>query len=420
MDVDEQFAKKIFSERIGGKNFEDSNRIYKFEKIKRTKREALAKFPNRILIDMGVGEPDDMAANLLIETLAHEARKYENRGYADNGCLEFKEAAAYYMESKFNVLLDPRREIVHSIGSKAALSILSLCFINPGDVVLMTAPGYSVFGTHSLYLLADVIHLPLRARNNYLPVFDDVPQHVLQKTKVVVVNYPNNPTGACATKEFFKKLVDLAHKYSFLIISDAAYATLTFRDEDKISIFNVDGAKTVALELHSMSKGFNMTGWRLGWVCGNSKLIAAYAYVKDQTDSGQFLAIQKAAAKALASHLSIPSQNAQKYERRMNQIALILKNCGFSVDTIKAGFFLYTQIPNSVEYNDKKVDFFSAESFAEWMIRDLGIVVVPWDDVEPSVRFSMTFGNKDTDENEIIDLFRNRMSNVRFKFYRSK
>ncbi|MDR1890570.1 MAG: aminotransferase class I/II-fold pyridoxal phosphate-dependent enzyme [Puniceicoccales bacterium] len=420
MDVSEQFAKKIFSERIGGKNFGNSNQIYKFEKIKRAKREALAKFPDRVLIDMGVGEPDDMAANSSIEALAHESKKYENRGYSDNGCQEFKDAAASYMESQFNVVLDPQTEIVHSIGSKAALSILPLCFVNPGDVVLMTAPGYPVFGTHSRYLLADVIRLPLHAKNNYLPELDDIPKYILQRTKVVVVNYPNNPTGACATKEFFKKLVDMAHEHSFLIINDAAYASLTFREEDRISIFNVDGAKEVALELHSMSKGFNMTGWRLGWVCGNSKLMAAYAHVKDQTDSGQFLAIQKAAALALKNNLSIPSQNAQKYERRMNQVALVLKNCGFSVDNIKAGFFLYTQIPSAIEYSGKKINFTSAEEFAEWMIKDLGIVVVPWDDVEPSLRFSMTFGSKDTDENEIIDLFRSRMSNVEFKFRKSK
>ncbi|MDR1233392.1 MAG: aminotransferase class I/II-fold pyridoxal phosphate-dependent enzyme [Puniceicoccales bacterium] len=420
MDVGGQFAKKFFSERIGGKNFGDDNQIYKFEKIKRAKREALTKFPSRVLIDMGVGEPDDMAASPLVEALAHEAKKHENRGYADNGCQDFKEAVANYMKSQFNVSLDPQTEIIHSVGSKAALSILPLCFINPEDIVLMTAPGYPVFGTHSRYLSADVMNLPLRAKNNYLPVLDDIPSHILQKTKVILINYPNNPTGACATEEFFKKLVHLAHEYSFLIINDAAYASLTFRGGDRLSIFNVDGAKEVSLELHSMSKGFNMTGWRLGWVCGNSQLMAAYAHVKDQTDSGQFLAIQKAAAQALRNNTSIPVGNAQKYERRMNQIAPILKNCGFNVGNVRAGFFLYTQIPNSAEYDGQKIDFPSAEKFAEWMITDLGIVVVPWDDAEPSLRFSMTFGSKDMDENEIIDLFRSRMSGVRFNFGKSK
>ncbi|MDR0693513.1 MAG: aminotransferase class I/II-fold pyridoxal phosphate-dependent enzyme [Puniceicoccales bacterium] len=420
MDVGGQFAKKIFSERIGGKNFGEGNQIYKFEKIKRAKREALAKFPGRILIDMGVGEPDDMAANLLAEALAWEAGKYENRGYADNGCQEFKEAVASYMESQFNVSLDPQTEIIHSLGSKAALSILPLCCIDPGDVVLMTTPGYPIFGTHARYLLADVIHLPLRAKDSYLPALDDIPRHILQKTKAIVVNYPNNPTGACATKEFFEKLIHLAHGYSFLIINDGAYASLTFHGEDRLSIFNVDGAKEVSLELHSMSKGFNMTGWRLGWVCGNSELMAAYAHVKDLTDSGQFLAIQKAAAQALKNNMSIPVENAQKYERRMNQIAPILKDSGFNVDSVRAGFFLYTQIPNSAEYDGQKIAFPSAEKFAEWMITDLGIVVVPWDAVEPSLRFSMTFGSKDMDENETIDLFRNRMFNVKFNFGNSK
>jgi LL-diaminopimelate aminotransferase len=419
MDFSEQFAKKIFSTRIGGGSFGSGDQIYKFEKIKRARREALKNFPNRILINMGVGEPDDMATDSTVEALCCEAKKYENRGYADNGCDEFRSAAARYMQSLFSVSLNPKTEIVHSIGIKAALSILPLCFINPGDVVLATVPGYPIFGTHSKYLMADVIGLPLCAKNNYLPDFESIPNEILKRTKVVIVNYPNNPTGACATEKFFSELVALAREYKFLVINDAAYSALAFNREDRVSIFNANGAKEVALELHSMSKGFNMTGWRLGWVCGNEKLVGAYAHVKDQSDSGQFLAIQKAAAQTL-NNLFIPENNGKKYSERMGKIVPILKSCGFDVTPARAGFFLYAHIPSSLEYNGERVNFLLAEGFAEWMIKVLGIVVVPWDDVEPAVRFSMTFGSKETDEDELINLFRDRMSNVRFKFHRAK
>jgi LL-diaminopimelate aminotransferase len=170
--------RKFFSERIGGKNFGDSKQIYKFEKIKRAKREALAKFPDRVLIDMGVGEPDDMAANSSIEALIYESKKYKNHGYSDNGYQEFKDAAASHMESQFNIVLDPQTEIFHSISSKAGRSILPRFFVNPGDIVLMKASGYPVFDPHSLYLLADVGYLPIHAKSNYLPVLDDIPKYI--------------------------------------------------------------------------------------------------------------------------------------------------------------------------------------------------------------------------------------------------
>ncbi|MDR1595373.1 MAG: aminotransferase class I/II-fold pyridoxal phosphate-dependent enzyme [Puniceicoccales bacterium] len=417
MDVSDQFAKKFFSTRIGGENFGDGKQMYKFEKIKRARVEATKKFPSRILIDMGVGEPDSMAADFVVETLSNEAGKYENRGYADNGCQEFKEAVARYMVAQFSVPMETS-EIMHSIGTKAALSLLPYCFVNPGDIVLMTAPGYPVFGTHAKYLMADVISLPLYAKNDYLPDFEDIPDKILKKTKVVVVNYPNNPTGACATEEFFRKLVNLAHSHEFLVINDAAYSALAFDGGDKLSIFNIPGAKDVALELHSMSKGFNMTGWRLGWVCGNERLIGAYANVKNQSDSGQFLAIQKAAVQALENSF-IPTNNARKYRTRMEKIIPILRNCGFDVIFPKAGFFLYAHIPSSVECNGEIESFLLAEKFTEWMICNLGIVTVPWDDAEPSVRFSMTFGCRDMEDDEIVDLFRDRMACCRFNFGKS-
>lgn len=406
----------FFAQRIGGKNFGTSNQIYKFEKIKRAKRESLERYPNRLLLDMGVGEPDGMASETTINTLCQEAIKHENKGYADNGCLEFKQAAATYMLREFNVALDPATEIIHSIGSKSALSILPLCFIDPGDIVITTTPGYPIFATHAKYLMADVIGLPLLSKNNFLPDFGSLSNDILDRTKVVIVNYPNNPTGACATKEFFQNLVELAHKHRFVVINDAAYSGLTFDNNNKLSLLSIDGAKDVALELHSMSKGFNMTGWRIGWVCGNQQLINAYGCIKDNTDSGQFLAIQKAAANTLINQQFFAENNARKYSIRMGKIIPILRDCGFTLNYPKAGFFLYTKSPTEIEHNGRTINFTYAESFAQWMITELGIVVVPWDDAEPAIRLSMTFGNKDIDDDELITVFRERMATTKFFF----
>ncbi|MDR0679479.1 MAG: aminotransferase class I/II-fold pyridoxal phosphate-dependent enzyme [Puniceicoccales bacterium] len=413
MGTIENFAKNFFANRIGGKNFGEDTKIYKFEKIKRAKREAQSKYPNRILLDMGVGEPDEMADPETINVLFQEAKQFRNRGYADNGCFEFKEAVAKYMASAFNVALDSDGEILHSIGSKAALSILPLCFVNDSDTVITTTPGYPVFGTHSHYLGANVISLPLSRANSYLPELEKLSEETLRKTKIVSLNYPNNPTGATCTREFFKKVIELAHRYEFLIINDAAYADLAFDEADRLSILEIDGAKEVALELHSMSKGFNMTGWRIGWVCGNRYLINTYGNVKDNSDSGQFLPIQKAAARALADN-SIAEANGTRYSRRMDVVIALMGECGFKLEKPKAGFFLYGLIPAEAEFNETTIYFSSAEQFAQWMIAELGIVCVPWDDIEPAVRLSMTFTSDILNEQRALELLRERLGTVRF------
>ena len=196
----ESYIQSLFAERIGGSRYGKSGAIYKFEKIKRAKRAAMAAHAGMEIIDLGVGEPDDMAFPEVVETLCAEARKPENRGYADNGDAVLKEAAARYLEGVCGVKdINPATEVLHSIGSKAALSILPAALVNPGDYVLMTIPGYPVFGTHAKYLGGRVHNLPLTEDNGFLPDLDAIPADVLQQAKVLVLNYPNNPTGASAT-----------------------------------------------------------------------------------------------------------------------------------------------------------------------------------------------------------------------------
>src|SRR5258705_7817564 len=225
----ESYIQNLFAARIGENQYGKSQAIYKFEKIKRAKRAAMANHPGREIIDLGVGEPDEMAFPEVVETLSAEARKPENRGYADNGDAILKQAAARYLDKVCGVKgINPETEVLHSIGSKAALSILPAVLINPGDYVLMTIPGYPVFGTHAKYYGGVVHQLPLTEETNFLPNLDSIPAEVLGRAKALVINYPNNPTGASATPDFFTKVVAFAKANNLVVLHDAAYAALVF------------------------------------------------------------------------------------------------------------------------------------------------------------------------------------------------
>ena len=400
--MQESYIQELFAERIGGNRYGKDTAIYKFEKIKRAKRAALQANPDTELFDLGVGEPDAMADAGIVETLYAEARKPENRGYADNGDAVLKQAAANYLRTVCGVPVNPETEVVHSIGSKAALSILPAAFINPGDVVLMTVPGYPVFGTHAKYYGGVVHNLPLREENNFLPDLKSIPADVLAKAKVLVLNYPNNPTGASARPEFFVEVVAFAKANKIIVIHDFAYAALVFEGMP-LSFLATPGAKDVGIELHSTSKNFNMTGWRCGFVAGNELLVKAYSDVKDNTDSGQFLAIQHASAYAF-DHPEITAGIAAKYSRRMDLLVETLRTVGFKARKPRGSFFLYVAAPKSAQAADgKSFDFPTAEAFSQWMITENLISTVPWDDAGKYVRFSVTFAATTTeDETRVV------------------
>jgi LL-diaminopimelate aminotransferase len=413
--MNDPYIQQLFAERIGGADYGKSTAIYKFEKIKRAKAAARAAHPGTELIDMGVGEPDEMAYPQVVQALCDEAAKPENRGYADNGGPEFRQAVSRYMKKVYGVELDPQTEVIHSIGSKAALRILPLCFINPGDMAIMTVPGYPIFGTHTKYLGGDVYNCPLTADNGFLPDLDAIPEHVRACAKVMVINYPNNPTGASATRAFFEKAIAFAKENDIVLVQDAAYASLIFEGQP-LSILQVPGGKDVAVELHSLSKSYNMTGWRIGWVCGNPLVVKAFSDVKDNCDSGQFLAIQKAAAVGL-DNPQITEEISAKYSRRMDLLVEALSASGFAVKKPKGSFFLYTAIPTSAEKDGQKIAFKSAEEFSQFLIKELLISTVPWDDAGAFVRFSVTFVAKDKeDEKRVIAEIRQRLSRYTFTF----
>ncbi|MCC6423991.1 MAG: LL-diaminopimelate aminotransferase [Phycisphaerales bacterium] len=412
----ESYIQNLFAERIGGKGYGKGTEIYKFEKIKRAKRAALAAQPGVELIDMGVGEPDEMAFSQCVDALCKSAANPNNRGYADNGGTAYKQAASRWMEKVCGVGgINPETQVVHSIGSKAALSILPACFINPGDVALMTTPGYPVFGTHSKYLGGEVFNLPLLEKNQFLPDLSSIPADKLKRAKTLVLNYPNNPTGASATPEFFSKVVAFAKQHNLIVIHDAAYAALVFEGKP-LSFLATPGAMDVGIELHSMSKGFNMTGWRLGFVVGNPLIVKAYADVKDNTDSGQFLAIQQACAEAL-DQPQITQKIAAKYGRRMDGLVAVLNKHGFGAAKPKGSFFLYVRTPRSAIKDGQSTTFANAESFSQWMITQNLISTVPWDDAGAYVRFSVTFiAKNEADERRVLNEIDRRLGDSRFEF----
>src|SRR6266850_5570755 len=415
--MSDPYVQSLFADRIGGKNYGKGTEVYKFEKIKRARRAATAANPGVELIDMGVGEPDEMAFPESVDALANAARKPENRGYSDNGGNLYKEAASRWLKNVCAVDgIDPTNQIVHSIGSKAALSILPACFINPGDVVLMTTPGYPVFGTHSKYCGGEVHNLPLLERYNFLPDLNSVPPEKLRRAKALVINYPNNPTGASATPQFFAEVVAFAKKHNLIVLHDAAYAALVFEGRP-LSFLATAGALDVGVELHSMSKGFNMTGWRLGFVAGNPLIVKAYADVKDNTDSGQFLAIQHATAYSL-DHPEITEKIAAKYSRRMNGLVGVLGKAGFNARKPRGSFFLYVKAPKAaVKKDGGRLTFQSAEDVSQWLITQKLISTVPWDEAGPYLRFSVTFVAKgEADERRVVGEIDKRLAGLKFGF----
>lgn len=415
--MSESYIQQLFAERIGGAMYGKDTAIYKFEKIKRAKRAAVAANPSIPLIDMGVGEPDAMAPKKLISVLYKEALKPENRGYADNGDMVLKLAAAKYMKEVYGVEgLDPATQVIHSIGSKAALSILPAVLINPGDYVLMTTPGYPVFGTHAKYYGGKVYNMPLLEKKKFLPDLSAIPADIVQQAKVMVLNYPNNPTGATATPEFFAEVVAFAKANNIVVIHDAAYASLVFKGKPT-SFLSTPGAMDVGIELHSASKMFNMTGWRCGFVVGNPLLVKAYGDVKDNTDSGQFLAIQHAVAEGLGNP-GFTKKIVRKYSRRMAALVKLLKSLGFKARKPKGSFYLYTAAPKAaIKKDNSRIEFSSAEEASQWLITEKLISTVPWDEAGNFLRFSVTFSAKDTaEEKAVIEEIGKRLSDVTLEF----
>src|SRR5438874_1885272 len=337
-----------------------------------------------------------MADPLVREVLKNEVDKLENRGYADNGIAAFKEAAAAFMQRTFGVRLDPATEINHAIGSKPALAMLPAVFINPGDVTLMTVPGYPVAGTHTKYYGGEVYNLPLREENGFYPDLGAIPAEVRRRAKLLVINYPNSPTGAVATRDFYRQVIDFALTNRVVVVQDAAHLLLSY-DGPPLSFLQVEGAKEVGVEVHSLSKGFNMIGWRMAFVAGHPKIVQAFADVKDNCDSGQFMAIQQAARVAL-EHPEIAERIREKYRRRLQKLVAALGKVGFRARMPNGTYFLYVRAPKGCAGRT----FADAEEASQFLITEQSICCVPWDDAGAYLRFSVTYLVKDEPEEDAL------------------
>jgi LL-diaminopimelate aminotransferase len=401
----------LFADRIGGANYGKGTEIYKFEKIKRAKRAVMTAHPDRPLLDFGIGENDDMADPLVRDAAKRELDKLENRGYADNGIAAFKEAAARFMKKVFNVALDPEKEINHAIGSKPALAMIPAAFINPGDITLMTVPGYPVAGTHTKYYGGTVHELALREESGFFPDLDGIAENVRKKAKLLVINYPNSPTGAVATRAFYRRVIDFARHNKIVVVQDAAHILLSY-GEPPLSFLQMDGAKEVGVEIHSMSKGFNMIGWRMAFVAGHAKIVQAFADVKDNCDSGQFMAIQQA-AKAALDHAEIADHTREKYYRRLKKLVAALNRIGFNAKMPGGTYFLYVRAPKGC--GERR--FANAEEASQFLIGEQSMICVPWDNAGAYLRFSVTYLAKDErEEDALMEETVRRLGSLQLRF----
>jgi LL-diaminopimelate aminotransferase len=416
--MSDPYFQSLFAERIGGVGYGKGTAIYKFEKIKRAKRKALADHPERQLLDFGIGENDAMAPESVRRRMAEEINKPENRGYADNGPAVFKEAVARLMQREFGVSIDPATEVNHCIGSKTALAMLPACFVNPGDVTLMTVPGYPVAGTHTSYYGGVVYKLPLLEENDYFPDLDSIPADIARKSKLLVLCYPNSPTGKTATPEFYERAIAFAKKHEIVIVQDAAHGMLSY-DREPNSFLSISGARDVGVEVHSLSKGYDMIGWRIGWVCGHERIVRAFADVKDNCDSGQFMAVQKAAAFALDDP-ETPRRTRAKYKRRLEKLVATLSRCGFRCTMPGGTYFLYTRAPKAFANGGPgggRIDFENAEAASQYLITEQSICTVPWDDAGPYLRFSATYeAESEQAEDALMAATESRLKNIRPEF----
>jgi len=319
------------------------------------------------VIDLGIGDPDIPTPSEIVEVAKKALEKKEYHRYPSNlGSLFFRKAVADYMKKRFGVIFDPEKEILALIGSKEGIAHFPIGFVNPGDVVLCPDPAYPVYHLGTIFADGIPYYMPLTWENEFLPDLGKIPQEILEKAKIIWLNYPNNPTGAVAKKDFFKEVIKFAKKYNIIVAHDAAYIEMYY-EEPPISIFEIDGAKDVAIEFHSLSKTFCMTGWRIGFAVGNSFLVSTLAKVKSNIDSGVFTAIQEAGAYALNNLENIVPSLIKVFKKRRDLVSLELEKLGYKFIKPSATFYLWVKTPKG----------FSSQEFCKKVLQDVGVVITP-------------------------------------------
>ena len=339
---------------------------YLFAEIDRKKREVRARGVD--VIDLGIGDPDLPTPPHIIHALQKAAEDPANHRYPSyEGMLAYRQAVADWYAKRFNVRLDPEQEVLTLIGSKEGTAHIPLAFVNPGDIVLVPDPGYPVYATGAWFAGGDVHWMPLRRENGFLPDLDAIPAEVARRAKLMYLNYPNNPTAAVATRDFFGRVVAFARRHGILVCHDLMYSELKFDGFEPPSLLEVEGAREVGVEFHSLSKTYSMTGWRLGFCVGNRAAVAGLGAVKTNVDSGVFQAVQIAGIAALTGPQDLAEQYRRTYEARRNIVVAGLKQLGWAVDVPKGTFFVWAPVPGGLD----------SRSFATRLLEEAGVVVTP-------------------------------------------
>jgi LL-diaminopimelate aminotransferase len=351
-----QFAKRL--EKIP---------TYLFAEINRKREELVAQGVD--IINIGVGDPDRPTPAHIVQAMHEAIDDPSNHNYPPyQGTKDYREAAVEWMEHRFEIKgLDPDKEIISSIGSKEAIHNTFLAFVEPGDYSLIPDPGYPVYRTSTIFAGGEPYTMPLKAENNFLPDLKAIPKEVAQKAKLLWINYPNNPTGAVATLEFFEELVDYCRRYEILLCHDHAYSEMIYDGYKSPSVLQVKGGKEVALEFHSLSKSYNMTGWRVGFVVGNAIAIQGLNQVKTNVDSGVFKAIQRAAIAGFKTTQEELQEITSVYQNRRNIIVAGLKSLGWPIEAPKATLYVWVPVPQG----------YSSTEFVTLLLDKCGIIVPP-------------------------------------------
>lgn len=365
---------------------------YLFLEIDRAKKRAIEKGVK--VIDFGVGDPDQPTPKFIRDAMTKALRDEKTHHYPfDRGNAYFRQTISSWFKKRFGVLFHADTEILPLIGSKEGIGHLPLAYINPGDVTLVPDPCYPPYKSGTVFAGGEPYLLPLRESKGFLPDFESVPADVLKKAKIIFVNYPNNPTGAVAGRDFYERLVKWAAAHKILIVSDLAYSEVYFEKEKPLSIFQIPGARDVAIEFHSLSKTCNMTGWRVGYAVGREEIINPLLKVKSNLDSGVFTAVQLAAAEALRNSFGFSKKTNIVYRRRRDLLVAGLKSLGFPVQPNEATFYLFTRLPNGEK---------DSTAFCKNLLEKTGIVATPGvgfgASAEGYVRFTLTVGETDIED----------------------
>jgi LL-diaminopimelate aminotransferase len=358
------------------------------------------------IINLGIGDPDRPTPQPIIDEMHKAVDDASTHDYPPyQGTVDFRKACARWMQKRFNVDCDPFNEVLALIGSKEGIAHMIFALVEPGDYVIIPDPAYPVYKSYTILSGGNYYTVPITPDNNYMPDFDElVPEDIAKKTKILFLNYPNNPTGAIATKDYFKKVLEFARKYDILICNDMAYCEMTFDDYVAPSFLEIEGAKDHCIEFYSHSKTYNMTGWRVGWAAGNADAIGALSLIKNNTDSGVFKAIQRAAITALEKTDDLLPDINSVYQQRRDTFITGLNKLGWKVKPNKATFYLWLPVPEDM----------SSIDFATLMLEKAGIVVPAGvgygDNGEGFFRIALTVSNNRLEE----ALDRMTKNNIRF------